>query len=129
MKNLIVVLAFLSCISSFASDAQLQKCETALNAFFGSTVVTRGPDQNFLRGFANARYSENSATAFSIILETATEAYFYAETSDISAEIDTCDKATSKIVTAVSGHRASCDDLPMEKIASQQIIYSDCAAI
>jgi len=62
----------------------------------------------------------------SLVLLTATEAYYYHEDCDICAALDRCTLKSAEVKNVVTAHSVSCDDVePHAK--GQQVVYDACA--
>jgi hypothetical protein len=93
----------------------LNICSSNIATHLGVDTVALTNDDGALRvGFESAYYTEDGPTAVSVLADTPTTSYLYAESCDICAEIIACDKATGEVKSVASGHSVGCEALPAD---------------
>ena len=114
MNRLILGLILLMSSHAWAAGGDV-RCATDMARQlepYSNGVVINDENGNELTGFDNGRFGEGLPTYLSLVMQTEKEKYYYTEFCDICADILVCDLETGKIRGLVSGHSASCGDLP-----------------
>jgi hypothetical protein len=93
----------------------LNLCSSNLATHLGvDTVALTDADGALRVGFESAYYTEDGPTAVSVLADTPTTSYLYAESCDICAEIMACDKVTGEVRTVARDHTVGCEALPAD---------------
>jgi hypothetical protein len=97
--------------------AQALACEAALQKQVGSPLRDA-------QGRPNTGFASYGA---SLVLLTATDAYYYHEDCDICAALDRCALKTAEVTNVITANSVSCGDVEASA-KGQQVVYDACAA-